>query len=73
MPTTAEILIETLLEWGIDRIFGVPGDGSNGIMEAIREAQLKERLQCITTLRNSCIRSGLPLNPVPVAMRVRFG
>jgi pyruvate dehydrogenase (quinone) len=32
----AEILVETLLEWGVDTIFGLPGDGINGIMEALR-------------------------------------
>ncbi len=32
----ADVLIDTLLEWGVDTIFGMPGDGINGIMEAIR-------------------------------------
>jgi pyruvate dehydrogenase (quinone) len=35
----AEILVETLLEWGVDTIFGLPGDGINGIMEALRIRQ----------------------------------
>jgi len=39
MPTTAEILVDTLIDWGIETIFGMPGDGINGIMEAIRKAQ----------------------------------
>lgn len=47
MPTTAEILIETLLDWRIDTIFGLPGDGINGVMEAIRVAQSKNRLRFI--------------------------
>ena len=47
MPTTAEILIETLLDWRIDTIFGLPGDGINGVMEAIRVAQNKNRLRFI--------------------------
>jgi pyruvate dehydrogenase (quinone) len=41
--TAADILIETLLDWGIDVIFGLPGDGINGIMEALRERQDKIR------------------------------
>jgi pyruvate dehydrogenase (quinone) len=32
----AEILIDTLVAFGVDTIFGMPGDGINGIMEAIR-------------------------------------
>lgn len=37
--TTAEILVDRLLAWGIDTIFGLPGDGINGIMEALRVRQ----------------------------------
>ena len=35
--TAADILIEILQEWGVDTIFGLPGDGINGIMEALRK------------------------------------
>ena len=34
--TAADILIDVLQEWGVDTIFGMPGDGINGIMEALR-------------------------------------
>jgi pyruvate dehydrogenase (quinone) len=34
--TASDILIEILQEWGVDTIFGLPGDGINGIMEALR-------------------------------------
>jgi pyruvate dehydrogenase (quinone) len=37
--TGADILIETLIDWGVDTIFGIPGDGINGIMEALRKRQ----------------------------------
>ena len=37
--TAADILIETLHGWGVDTIFGLPGDGINGIMEALRTHQ----------------------------------
>lgn len=37
--TAADILVETLIEWGIDTIFGLPGDGINGIMEALRKRE----------------------------------
>jgi pyruvate dehydrogenase (quinone)/pyruvate oxidase len=35
--TAADILVEVLQEWGVDTIFGLPGDGINGIMEALRK------------------------------------
>ncbi len=35
--TAADVLVETLSNWGIDTIFGIPGDGINGIMEALRK------------------------------------
>lgn len=38
-PTAADILVETLIDWGVDTIFGIPGDGINGIMEALRTHQ----------------------------------
>ncbi|MGE8360276.1 thiamine pyrophosphate-binding protein [Pseudomonas sp.] len=32
----ADILIDTLMAFGVDTIYGLPGDGINGIMESIR-------------------------------------
>jgi pyruvate dehydrogenase (quinone)/pyruvate oxidase len=32
----ADILIDTLIDFGVDVVFGLPGDGINGIMEALR-------------------------------------
>ncbi len=37
--TAADVLIETLIEWGTDVVFGLPGDGINGIMESLRTHQ----------------------------------
>jgi len=34
--TAADILIETIQDWGVDIVFGLPGDGINGIMESLR-------------------------------------
>ena len=34
--TAADSLIETLIDWGVDVVFGLPGDGINGIMESLR-------------------------------------
>ena len=39
----AEILIDTIRDWGVDVIFGLPGDGINGIMEALRQQREKIR------------------------------
>src|SRR5687767_10682353 len=35
--TASDILIEVLQDWGVDTVFGLPGDGINGIMEALRK------------------------------------
>jgi pyruvate dehydrogenase (quinone)/pyruvate oxidase len=34
--TAADILLETIHDWGVEVIFGLPGDGINGIIEALR-------------------------------------
>ena len=41
--TSADVLVETLMDWGVEVIFGLPGDGINGIMEALRTRQDKIR------------------------------
>jgi pyruvate dehydrogenase (quinone) len=35
----AELLVERLIEWGVDTVFGLPGDGINGLTEALRRHQ----------------------------------
>lgn len=37
--TVADLLVERLMAWGVDTIFGLPGDGINGIFEALRTHQ----------------------------------
>src|ERR1700744_6075674 len=37
--TAADVLIEGLIDWGVNIVFGIPGDGVNGIMEALRTHQ----------------------------------
>src|ERR687884_766249 len=39
----AELLVERLIDWGVDTVFGLPGDGINGIMEALRRHQDRVR------------------------------
>ena len=41
--TAADILIETLHDWGVEVVFGLPGDGINAIMEALRRRQDRVR------------------------------
>lgn len=41
--TGGDILIETLQDWGVDVVFGLPGDGINGIIEALRQRQDRVR------------------------------
>src|SRR3954447_17134018 len=43
----ADLLIDTIIQWGVDVIFGLPGDGINGIVEALRTRQ--ERIRFIVT------------------------
>ncbi len=42
--TVADVLVERLIDWGVDTIFGLPGDGVNGIFEALRQHQDDIRL-----------------------------
>ncbi len=41
--TAADIIVQSLLHWGVDTIFGIPGDGINGIMESLRKEKEKIR------------------------------
>jgi pyruvate dehydrogenase (quinone)/pyruvate oxidase len=34
--TSADVIVDRLLDWGVSVVFGLPGDGINGIMEALR-------------------------------------
>ena len=38
-PTVADLMIERLIDWGVHTIFGLPGDGINGLFEALRTHQ----------------------------------
>ena len=39
----SEVLVERLIDWEVEYVFGLPGDGINGIMEALRTRQDKIR------------------------------
>jgi len=38
-----DLLVERLADWGVDTVFGLPGDGINGIMEGLRRHQGRVR------------------------------
>lgn len=42
--TVADILVERLIDWNVDTIFALPGDGINGLYEALRTHQDTIRL-----------------------------
>jgi pyruvate dehydrogenase (quinone) len=37
--TTADLLFDRLMRWGVSIVFGLPGDGINGLVEALRKRQ----------------------------------
>jgi len=37
--TAGDVLVETLIKRNVDTVFGLPGDGINGIIEALRARQ----------------------------------
>jgi thiamine pyrophosphate-dependent acetolactate synthase large subunit-like protein len=39
----ADLLVERLIDWNVRVVFGLPGDGINGIMEALRQRQDRVR------------------------------
>src|SRR5262244_1588858 len=41
--TASDILIDAIRDWGVEVVFGLPGDGINGIIEALRKRSDKIR------------------------------
>src|SRR4051812_34214931 len=41
--TVSDFIVQRLREWGINRIYGYPGDGINGVMAALRQAEDRPR------------------------------
>ena len=54
--SVADLLVERLVDWEVDTIFGFPGDGVNGIFEAL------ERTRTRSDLSRSVMKSR-PLSP----------
>jgi pyruvate dehydrogenase (quinone) len=47
MPNTAQFMLNRLSEWGIERVYGYPGDGINGLLGAFHEVE--DRIEFIQT------------------------
>jgi glyoxylate carboligase len=45
--TVSDPIVEGLIDWGVNTVFGLPGDGINGFVEALRKA--KDRVRYIHT------------------------
>ncbi len=43
--SVARVVFERLADWGVDTVFGLPGDGINGFMEGLRE--VRDRIRFI--------------------------
>jgi pyruvate dehydrogenase (quinone) len=43
--TAGDVLVETIMKWGVDTVFGIPGDGINGLIESFRK--YRERVRFI--------------------------
>src|ERR1051326_9283449 len=41
--SAADVLIDAIHNWGVEGIFGLPGDGINGLMESLRRRKDKIR------------------------------
>jgi len=37
--TAGDVLVDTLVDWGVNVVFGIPGDGINGLIESLRRRQ----------------------------------
>jgi pyruvate dehydrogenase (quinone)/pyruvate oxidase len=43
--TASDVFVDRLMNWGVDTVFGLPGDGINGFMEALRKR--RERIRYV--------------------------
>ena len=47
--TAADLLIEKIIDWGVEVVFGIPGDGINGLVEAMRKR--RDRIRFLGNVR----------------------
>lgn len=53
----ADIVAEALIDWKVDTIFGLPGDGINGFMEALRTR--KDKIKFVYSIQRKMLRKDL--------------
>ena len=46
-PTVADLMVETMIEWGVDTVFGMVGHSNLGLADALRRQELKGKLKYI--------------------------
>ena len=54
--TTADVLVERLIDWRVGVVFGLPGDGINGIIQALRTRQ--DRISFLSALEAMLLADG---------------
>ena len=47
VPTTSDLMVETMLNWGVQHVFGMVGHSNLGFAEAMRRAEAEGRLSYI--------------------------
>lgn len=45
--TTGDVIVQVLVDWGVEAVFGIPGDGIAGLVEALRRR--RERIRFVQT------------------------
>ena len=50
---SSQVLISRLADWGVDTVFGIPGDGIDGIMEGLRRSA--DRVRFTFSARNAIL------------------
>ena len=46
-PTVTDVMVETMVNWGVDRVFGMVGHSNLGLADAIRRQEVKGNLKFI--------------------------
>ena len=65
--TVADFMLSRLSQWGVQRIYGYPGDGINGILGALDRAM--DRFQFVQVRHEEEAASWLPRMPNSQARR----
>ena len=62
--TVCDHVVAILAEWGVDTVFGLPGDGINGFVESLRRARDRIRfIHCGTRKPLHWLLAAMPSSP----------